>query len=100
MAGAFVLVLAQGEAAAYIGPGAGFAVAGSVFVVAGSFLLAFGAVLLWPFKAAVKVVIRRGKAPGKARRVVVLGGDVAHPAKSATTGLLVGLQHLGHDCAE
>jgi len=79
VAGSIVLGLAQGQALAYIGPGAGFAVAGSFFVLAGSFLLALGAVMLWPFKAVVKMVIRRGKARGKARRVVVLGLDGFDP---------------------
>ncbi len=46
---------------AYIGPGAGFAAAGSLLVLLGTFALAFGIILIWPFKAAIKVVYRRGK---------------------------------------
>ena len=64
---------------AYIGPGAGFAAAGSLLVLLGTFALAFGIILIWPFKAAIKVVYRRGKTKAKVKRVVVIGLDGFDP---------------------
>ena len=58
--------LDPGTALAYIGPGAGFAAAGSVFVLLGTFLIALGIMLVWPFKAAIKMVRRSGKGEAKA----------------------------------
>lgn len=63
----------------YIGPGAGFAVAGSFLVLLGTFLLAFGIILIWPLKAVVKVIGRRGRGRAKVKRVVVLGLDGFDP---------------------
>ncbi len=64
---------------AYIGPGAGFAAAGSVMVLLGTFLLAFGIILIWPLKAAVKLVTRPRRGDAKAKRVVVIGLDGFDP---------------------
>ena len=60
---------------AYIGPGAGFAAAGSVLVLLGTFLLAFAIILIWPFKAAIRMVTapRRGKS--KVKRVVIVSDN-------------------------
>lgn len=76
---ALVLVLLARPALAYIGPGAGLAVGGSLLVLVGTFLMALGIILIWPFKAAYRLVVpaRRGK--GKAKRVVVLGLDGFDP---------------------
>src|SRR5688572_3374222 len=64
---------------AYIGPGAGFAAAGSVLILAGTFLLAVGIVLVWPFKAAIRLVQLRGRPKAKLERFVVLGLDGFDP---------------------
>jgi len=72
-----------GTALAYIGPGAGFAAAGSVFVLLGTFLIALGIILVWPFKAAIKMVRRSGRGEAKAKRVVVIGLDGFDPKLAA-----------------
>ncbi|MCB9909551.1 MAG: alkaline phosphatase family protein [Planctomycetes bacterium] len=64
---------------AYIGPGAGFAAAGSVLVLLGTFLLAFGIILIWPLKAAARLLTRRGKGAAKVQRLVVVGLDGFDP---------------------
>jgi len=74
-----VLTIAAQPAAAYIGPGAGFAAAGSVLVLLGTFLLAFGIVLLWPLKAVVRVFVLRGKTKPKVKRMIVVGLDGFDP---------------------
>jgi len=66
-------------ALAYIGPGAGFAVASSFLVLLGTFALAFGIILIWPFKAAVRLVTPSRRGPAKAKRVIVLGLDGFDP---------------------
>ena len=71
------------SALAYIGPGAGFAAAGSVLVLLGTFLLAFGIILIWPLKAAVKIVSRRGRSKARGKRVVVIGLDGFDPKMAA-----------------
>ncbi|HTF88184.1 MAG TPA: alkaline phosphatase family protein [Planctomycetota bacterium] len=70
---------AAGMPVAYIGPGAGFAAAGSVLIVAGTFLMAFAIVLVWPFKAVIRVAQMRGHAKPKVKRIVVLGLDGFDP---------------------
>ncbi|HVS11118.1 MAG TPA: alkaline phosphatase family protein [Planctomycetota bacterium] len=64
---------------AYIGPGVGFAAAGGVLVLVGTFFLAIGVLLLWPLKATVRLVTRRGRGRAKVKRVVVLGLDGFDP---------------------
>jgi predicted AlkP superfamily phosphohydrolase/phosphomutase len=64
---------------AYIGPGAGFAAAGSVFILLSTFLLALGIVLIWPLKAAVRLVRTRGRKKAQVKRFVVLGLDGFDP---------------------
>jgi predicted AlkP superfamily phosphohydrolase/phosphomutase len=94
-----VLVLAWSArpAHAYIGPGAGFAAAGSVFVLLTTFLLAIGIVLIWPFKAAVRLVTMPRRGNTKAKRVVVIGLDGFDPGlaqKYAGEGLMPNLDKL------
>ena len=45
-----LLALSATPAAAYIGPGAGFALGGSILVGLAGALVAIGAVLLWPLR--------------------------------------------------
>jgi len=79
---ACALALLEAPASAYIGPGAGFAAAGSVLVLLGTFLLAFAIILVWPFKAAIRMATapRRGKS--KVKRVVIVGLDGFDPRKA------------------
>jgi len=65
-------------ASAYIGPGAGFAAAGGVLVLLGTFLLAFGIILIWPLKAAARIVLHRGT-KAKVKRMIVVGLDGLDP---------------------
>ncbi|MEZ6015363.1 MAG: alkaline phosphatase family protein [Planctomycetota bacterium] len=78
-AAATLTALSAQPALAYIGPGAGFAAAGSVLVLLGTFLMAIGIILLWPLKAVVKLVARRGAGKAKVKRVVVIGLDGFDP---------------------
>ncbi len=67
-------------AAAYIGPGAGFAFAGSLLVLVAAFALALGTIALWPITFLYRT-IRVGN-PFKnasAKRIVVLGLDGMDP---------------------
>lgn len=70
---------ASPPALAYIGPGAGFAAAGSVLVLLGTFLLALLVILLWPLKAAVRLLTPTGRSKAKVKRVVVVGLDGFDP---------------------
>ncbi|RJP17705.1 MAG: nucleotide pyrophosphatase [Candidatus Abyssobacteria bacterium SURF_5] len=67
-------------AAAYIGPGAGFAFLSSFFVIFLTFLLAFLSILLWPIRYLL-ASFRRQKAFGKSRadRVIIVGLDGLDP---------------------
>jgi predicted AlkP superfamily phosphohydrolase/phosphomutase len=78
-AGIGALWLCAPPAAAYIGPGAGFAAAGSVLVLAGTFLLAIGVVLLWPIKAVWRLFALRKRPKAKVKRMLVLGLDGLDP---------------------
>ncbi|OYW24337.1 MAG: nucleotide pyrophosphatase, partial [Planctomycetales bacterium 12-60-4] len=61
---------------AYIGPGAGFAIAGSFLAVFLAILSACLMLLAWPFRYALRQVLRkRVPQPPQAQRVVVLGLD-------------------------
>ncbi|MFT4647053.1 MAG: putative AlkP superfamily phosphohydrolase/phosphomutase [Glaciecola sp.] len=64
---------------AYIGPGAGFAAAGSVLVLLGTFLLALGIILIWPLKAAARMVRGRKRGASKVKRIVIVGLDGFDP---------------------
>src|ERR1043165_1206370 len=84
----------------YIGPGAGFAAAGSFLVLLGTFLLAFVVILIWPFKAAWRLVTFPRRTHSKAKRVVVVGLDgldTGLARKYMAEGLLPNLQKLETD---
>lgn len=71
-----VCLAAHGTAAAYIGPGAGFAVGGSFLAVFAAVASTVGLLLTWPIRFAWRLLFR--KRPPKAaqfQRVVVLGLD-------------------------
>jgi predicted AlkP superfamily phosphohydrolase/phosphomutase len=93
-------VAAAPPAQAYIGPGAGFAAAGTVLVLASTFVLAFGVVLIWPFKAVVRLVLRRGRGRAKVKRFVVIGLDGFDPGlaqKYMAEGRMPNLKALGEE---
>ncbi len=74
------VLIATRPAAAYIGPGAGFAFAGSALVLVSTMFLAFGVILSFPIKLVWKLV-RTGNPFKNARvkRVVILGLDGMDP---------------------
>jgi len=76
----FVLLIAT-PAAAYIGPGAGFALGGSfIFALIGIFL-AIGALFMWPIRLLIRSLRSKGRLKhAKTKRVVVLGLDGLDPS--------------------
>ncbi len=68
---------------AYIGPGAGFAFLGSFFILLAAVFLVILALLSWPFRAALALFRRRGRARRRTgiRRVVIVGLDGLDPAR-------------------
>ncbi len=81
---AFVLaaavVLAPAPAAAYIGPGAGFAVMSSFLVILVTMVAVAASILAWPFRALWRVIRRTGPPPAAVGRFIVLGFDGQDPA--------------------
>jgi len=95
--GLAVWALSAQPAFAYIGPGAGLAAAGSLFVLLGTFLLAIGVILVWPLKAAVRLVTIPRRTNAKAKRVIVVGLDGFDPGlarKYSAEGLLPNFKKL------
>jgi len=78
---ACVVALFAPNAQAYIGPGAGFAVVGSLGVIFVTFFLALFAILTWPFRALLRVILKaaRRTGPRQVDRVVILGLDGLDP---------------------
>lgn len=66
-----------GPALGYIGPGAGFAFVGSFFILLTALLLVAAAVLSWPFRVLLSLLLRRGRKRRKTgvHRVVIVGLD-------------------------
>ncbi|RMG46477.1 MAG: nucleotide pyrophosphatase [Acidobacteria bacterium] len=80
--GAAALVLASAAAwpaAAYIGPGAGFALLSSFLVVFTTILLVIVTLLVWPFRALYRLIRRRPRARSRIRRLIVVGLDGQDP---------------------
>jgi len=75
-----VLALTAGQAHAYIGPGAGFALGGSMLVLLVTFALAFAIILTWPIRAAIKLIkVGNPYKAAMAKKVVILGLDGMDP---------------------
>src|SRR5215469_10490055 len=71
-----LLLMIPGQAHAYIGPGAGFALAGSFFAVFAAFCSAILMLLTWPARLLWRAVFgRRALARSRFQRVVILGLD-------------------------
>jgi predicted AlkP superfamily phosphohydrolase/phosphomutase len=66
-------------AAAYIGPGAGFALVSSFLVVFTTVIIAIAVLLIWPFRASWRYFRFYGKANPKIKRLIVLGLDGQEP---------------------
>lgn len=102
-AAAVVLLLLFGTAlpaAAYIGPGAGFAFVSTFFIFFLTFLLAFVTIVTWPLRWFIRAFLLKKRRPGGARRVVVLGLDGQDPDLTETfmkEGLLPNFARLGRD---
>ncbi len=77
---AAVVALAPAPAAAYIGPGAGFAVMSSFLVILVTMLAVAASILAWPFRALWRVIRRSGPPPAAVDRFIVLGFDGQDPA--------------------
>ena len=77
---ALPLALAAGNAQAYIGPGAGFALGGSMLVLLVTFALAFAIILTWPIRFAYRLIkVGNPYKSAMTRRVVILGLDGMDP---------------------
>ena len=65
---------------AYVGPGAGFTFIGSFLTLLGGFLLGVLSLLLWPFRAAWRLIRgRQGLKRAKIRKLIFLGLDGLDP---------------------
>jgi predicted AlkP superfamily phosphohydrolase/phosphomutase len=74
------LLLTPAPAAAYIGPGAGFAFVSSLFILLTTMVLAVATLLTWPIRLVVqKVRGNRALAASRVARVIVLGLDGQDP---------------------
>jgi predicted AlkP superfamily phosphohydrolase/phosphomutase len=74
------LLLAPSAVAAYVGPGAGFAFLTSFLAVFASGLLALATLLVWPFRALVRLVIGPRRPKASIGRLIVVGLDGQDPA--------------------
>lgn len=74
-----LLLAAAAPAEAYIGPGAGFVLLSSFFVLFTTIVIAIVSLLVWPFRALVRLLA--GKRPPRPliRRLVVIGFDGQDP---------------------
>jgi predicted AlkP superfamily phosphohydrolase/phosphomutase len=71
-----LVLLVPGQAQAYIGPGAGFALGGSLFAVFGAVCSAVLLLFTWPIRLVMRALFgRRALARSRFKRVVVLGLD-------------------------
>ena len=73
------IVAVPSPAAAYIGPGAGFAVLSSFFVVFTTIVIAIASVLTWPFLALWRVVRGQMRPRAKIGRLIIVGFDGQDP---------------------
>ena len=77
--GALALLGLAGPAAAYVGPGAGFALLSSFLVILTTIVLAFLSLLIWPFRALYRLIRRRRRLRPKIDRFIVVGLDGQDP---------------------
>ena len=72
-------LLAAAPAAAYIGPGAGFALMSSFLVLLGTVALAFVSLLAWPVRTLWRVIRRKKPPKAHVKRLVFVGLDGQDP---------------------
>jgi predicted AlkP superfamily phosphohydrolase/phosphomutase len=76
---ALALLAAATPAAAYIGPGAGFALLSSFMVLFSTIVIAVASLLIWPFRTLIRA-LRRTKPPkASIQRLVIVGLDGQDP---------------------
>ena len=95
-----LLLATPSPVAAYVGPGAGFVFVTSflVFLVTG--LMAFFSLLLWPFRAALRLIRRGRRAKPRIRRLIVVGFDGQDPKltdRFMAEGVLPNFQRLAEE---
>jgi predicted AlkP superfamily phosphohydrolase/phosphomutase len=74
-----VAALAAAPAAAYVGPGAGFALVSSFLVIFVTLILALLSLLIWPIRTLWRLARRRRRAKPSIRRLIVVGLDGQDP---------------------
>jgi predicted AlkP superfamily phosphohydrolase/phosphomutase len=74
-----LLLLTPSVAAAYVGPGAGFAFITSFLAMFVSGLLALGSLLLWPFRVLIALIRGRRRPKARIRRLIIVGLDGQDP---------------------
>jgi predicted AlkP superfamily phosphohydrolase/phosphomutase len=74
-----LLVATPSPVAAYVGPGAGFVFVTSFLVFFVTGLIALFSLLLWPFRAALRLLRRAHLPKPKVRRLVIVGFDGQDP---------------------
>ncbi|MCP4860334.1 MAG: nucleotide pyrophosphatase, partial [Planctomycetes bacterium] len=79
LAVALAWLSAPDPAAAYIGPGAGFAFLSGGLVLVGSLFLAVGILMIYPLKMLVRLLTGAGKIKGDNKRLVIIGFDGMDP---------------------
>ena len=73
------LLLWVSPAAAYVGPGAGFAFVSIFSLLWVSLLLSVAGLLLWPIRWLVRLIVRRARARPRVKRLVIVGLDGQDP---------------------
>ena len=79
LAVALAWLSAPDPAAAYIGPGAGFAFLSGGLVLVGSLFLAVGILMIYPLKMILRLLTGSGKIKGDNKRLVIIGFDGMDP---------------------
>ena len=75
-----LLVSLPDIAAAYVGPGAGFALISSFFTLFIAFFLAFLSVISWPIRMLYRIILKKdGYKKSKVKKIVIVGLDGLDP---------------------
>jgi predicted AlkP superfamily phosphohydrolase/phosphomutase len=94
---AIVSLFVAMPAAAYVGPGAGFALLSSFLVIFTTIILAVVALLIWPFRMLIRALRRQKKAKSHIKRLIVVGLDGQDPRltdRFMAEGKLPNFKHL------
>jgi predicted AlkP superfamily phosphohydrolase/phosphomutase len=93
-------LLGEAPAAAYIGPGAGFALLSSFLVLFTTVLIVIATLAIWPFRTLWRIVTRRTAPKALIKRLIVVGLDGQDPVltdRFMAEGLLPNFQKLAAD---